>query len=354
MDNSNNESAGKLVPAKERQGMQVVPVSGEVPKADDGPISIEMQKLGVDGKAKETTGAIMSPAEAAQVKTNHCYVMFFTITFLCGSTLQGGWAVAECGQVGLVLDKKLGWNAFTDNKDEQRLLNNLTIVTVLVPLGFAIGSYAGGALLPRFGPRKLIIAVNVICLLFNILKLIESTAVIMLARLALGTALGVALVCLSKAINDTVPAQNAPQYGAFVNGGFGIGICLSNFMGLLIPLDNGDEGDVQKMLDDQNWRLVFGFPILLNLYTVIVLVFFIKHESIIQLLQSEDQNSELLQAELKKVYSIPSTVTYEQLVLKLRGEIQFSDPVPCTVIQGLSQKQYRRASINGMLLACFQ
>lgn len=38
------------------------------------------------------------------------------MTFLVGSTMQGGWAIAETGQVGLVLDKKLGWNVY-GNKD---------------------------------------------------------------------------------------------------------------------------------------------------------------------------------------------------------------------------------------------
>ena len=113
-----------------------------------------------------------------------------------------------------------------------------------MPLGFAIGSYFGGSLLPKYGSRKMIIAVNMICFFFNILKLIENTTMILTSRFILGTVLGVAIVGLSKAINDTVPAQNAPQYGAFVNGGFGIGIFLSNLMGLMIPIDNGNTGDV--------------------------------------------------------------------------------------------------------------
>lgn len=82
-------------------------------------------------------------------------------------------------------------------------------------------------------------------------------------------------------------------------------------MGLLIPLNNGEEGDIQKMKDDQNWRLVVGVPIILEMYTLIVLIFFIKHESIIQLLQNEDESSELLKNELKKVYSLPKSMTYE-------------------------------------------
>lgn len=69
-----------------------------------------------------------------------------------------------------------------------------------------VGAYLGGALLPRFGSRKLIIGANVISLIFNFVKLIENTTAIIVARLVYGTAMGLAAVCLSKAINDTVPA----------------------------------------------------------------------------------------------------------------------------------------------------
>lgn len=69
-----------------------------------------------------------------------------------------------------------------------------------------------------------------------------------------------------------------------MNAGFNAGNFLSNFFGLMIPLDNGGEGDVQKMIDDENWRIVFGFPIVLELFAIVTLLFIIKHESIIQLL----------------------------------------------------------------------
>lgn len=66
-----------------------------------------------------------------------------------------------------------------------------------------------------------------------------------------------------------------------MQAGFAFGIFTSNLMGLLIPIDNGKEGDVQKMIDDQNWRIVFGFPILLEIYVIAILLFVIKNESII-------------------------------------------------------------------------
>lgn len=216
---------------------------------------------------------------------------FFVLTFLFGSALQTGWVLSECGQVGLVLDQKLGWNA---TAEDAGFFNYLTIATVLPSPAVGIGGYFGGTLLPKYGSRKLIIATNIIALIFNLLKLIEATATIMVARFVVGLVMGIAVVCLSKAINDTVPAEHASLYGAFVNAGFGIGLFFSNLMGLLIPIDNGEEGDVQRMKDDQNWRLVFAVPILLELYTIIILLFYIKYESIIQLVQDNEPNSDLL------------------------------------------------------------
>lgn len=187
------------------------------------------------------------------IKTNHGYITFFVLTFLFGSTLQGGWALAECGQVGFVLDKKLKWGVFSINKDgkvEQDVLNNVTLITVLGHLGISLGCYIGGVFLPRFGSRKVIIGCNIISIIFNLIKLIENTAALMIGRIMFGTAMGVALVSLSKAINDTVPAQSQQIYGTFVNAGFGIGIFISNLLGLLVPIDISNEGNEQNMIDD--------------------------------------------------------------------------------------------------------
>lgn len=152
----------------------------------------------------------------------------------------------------------------------------MTIVTVLALLGLSVGSYFGGLMLPKFGSRKLILIANIVSLVFNILKLYLNTVTIMIARLVFGFCMGITCVCLSKAINDTVPAKDSAIYGAFVNAGFAIGITLSNCMGMLIPLDNGEEGDIQKMKDDENWRLLFGVPIILEIYTILALLYIFK------------------------------------------------------------------------------
>ena len=92
------------------------------------------------------------------------------------------------------------------------------------------------------------------------------------------------------------------------------------------------------MKDDQNWRYVFVVPMILEAYTVISLLLFIKNESIIRLLQNEAIDSEILIKQLKNVYSVPSEMTYVQLAQKLKSEMKFSDPVPCTIFQGFSKR----------------
>lgn len=148
--------------------------------------------------------------------------------------------MAECGQVGLVLDKKLGWNAF-GTSEESNLFNSLTISTILASVGMGVAGYFAGSLIPKYGSRKVLLVCNIIALLFNLVKLIENTAAIMVGRFMFGFTMGIACVCLSKAINDTVPSKFASQYGAFVNAGLGTGCCISNLLGFLIPIDSSSE-----------------------------------------------------------------------------------------------------------------
>ena len=48
------------------------------------------------------------------------------------------------------------------------------------------------------------------------------------------------------------------------------------------------------MIEDQNWRIVFGLPIVFELYSIIVLLFVIKHDSIIDLIQKKGTDSPIL------------------------------------------------------------
>jgi len=75
------------------------------------------------------------------------------------------------------------------------------------------------------------------------------------------------------ALNESVPGEFMQYYGMFIGGGYCTGIFLSNFVGLAVPLDEGKPDDLIKILDDQNWRLVFGLPILLSGFAFVLIAF---------------------------------------------------------------------------------
>ena len=66
--------------------------------------------------------------------------------------------MSEVGQVGFVLDKKLAWSEGENNQ----LFDNITICTVLGPLGIAIGSQLGGIMMARVGLWNLLACCNLL------------------------------------------------------------------------------------------------------------------------------------------------------------------------------------------------
>ena len=123
-----------------------------------------------------------------------------------------------------------------------------------------------------------------------------------------------------------------------LNGGFAIGLFISNLLGFIVPLDHGDKGDVLKMIEDERWRIVFSAPILLSIISIICLLCFIKEVSIISLLDKEDADSQVLQDELKKIYILKGSMTYKKLAMKLKKEIKIKEGNPTGVIYAFRSK----------------
>lgn len=74
-------------------------------------------------------------------KINHMYLTFMCMQFMLCSTFQAGWFLVEYAQVGFILDRKLNWNA--DGRDtggDTPILNNITILILLLMIGMAIGA----------------------------------------------------------------------------------------------------------------------------------------------------------------------------------------------------------------------
>lgn len=116
-------------------------------------------------------------------------------------------------------------------------------------------------MLARVGHWNLLVLCNILQLLLSAsLKQVPITAVIMAGRFVSGLLVGHQNICFAKALNDTVPAEVLNSYAVLMSSSFNAGLLLSNIVGIVVPLNNGQPGDVERMINDENWRVVFAFP----------------------------------------------------------------------------------------------
>jgi len=146
----------------------------------------------------------------------------------------------------------------------------ITILQCLGTFGLGIGSAIGPKLVPKYGVREVLLVSNVFAICGCGLKLILSTGTIYAGKFLHGVFAGIQIICMNKALGDTVPNHYAQAYGILVNAGITGGIFFSNFLGVLIPLE---EAGKDAMMADKNWRVVYGFPIILATYSILVTLF---------------------------------------------------------------------------------
>jgi len=72
-----------------------------------------------------------------------------------------------------------------------------------------------------------------------------------------------------------------------INAGIVVGAFLSNFIALLVPVEDKNDPDSYVALkNDENWRLVFGFSAVAEIVSLIFLVCSVKHISLLDLVKT--------------------------------------------------------------------
>ena len=123
---------------------------------------------------------------------------------LAATSMQLGAVLAENGFVGFVLAEKMGWNK------EGTAVMKYTLTTVVGQLGIATGCLFGPKIIKwneKHNISKILYGFNVLAILVNFLKLVESFYCIAFARLIFGFCSGLLNITLTKCLNDTVPVE---------------------------------------------------------------------------------------------------------------------------------------------------
>jgi len=211
---------------------------------------------------------------------NHLYLTCFSLLLAMASAIQVGYILSCNGQVGFVLAQKLGW-------EQSSFFNNVVLSATLSPMGIAIGSLIGGIVADKISLRNLILVANAFGILFNFVNIQETTPTILLGRFFAGVAGGLMNFSFGKALNETVPQEHSSAYGMLVNAGICAGIFFAGVMGLIIPLEDiNDPTSYEKMKNDQNWKIVWGVPILMGALSLILIPIFIKSLSLKNVIQT--------------------------------------------------------------------
>ena len=140
-------------------------------------------------------------------------------------------------------------------------------MTVIGPIGIAAGSTFGGKMSEVVGGiRRLIITANLVAIAANLLKLYMTLPTMLIGRFIFGFTTGLMNFSLNKAINDTVPASHAQNYGLAVNAGICLGLFTAGLCSLVVPIEDPlDSSSLIALKQDENWRIVYSVPILIEL-----------------------------------------------------------------------------------------
>eukprot|EP00356_Strombidium_inclinatum_P007689 CAMPEP_0170500762 /NCGR_PEP_ID=MMETSP0208-20121228/35997_1 /TAXON_ID=197538 /ORGANISM="Strombidium inclinatum, Strain S3" /LENGTH=435 /DNA_ID=CAMNT_0010778949 /DNA_START=186 /DNA_END=1490 /DNA_ORIENTATION=- len=239
--------------------------------------------------------------------------------------------------------------------ETEGLLTNLTILTVCGSLGLGIGSIAGGSLAASLGGiRRTMLISNVVAIISCCLKLIEWFPALVAGRLLFGICCGAQQFCMSKALNDTVPVKKIQLFSQFINGGLGIGVFISNLLGFLIPiLDEEDPQSRADLIADENWRIVYGFSIVCEVFALIIIPLAFPSLSLSSLVQSGEK--EQAKTLVKRVYKLAHLGAEEEdkaaeEIVNILGSTTSGSSSDLTLGEALTSKQHRFTSWNAVIM----
>ena len=184
---------------------------------------------------------------------------------------------------------------------------------------------------------------DLVIIVGTLLSLIRTIPTIIIGRFICGCASGVFNICMSKSISESVPASRASIFQPATNIGIrGAGvICL--LLGLTLP------EIASEQVNDQNWRLIYGFPLIWATLQLFMTTTIFKYEPINFLIQ-KGKDDEALQF-LPLLYSTPAglsekekTEIYRDFILNERLHLKPGQHHHVSFKEAISSPQYAKAS----------
>ena len=186
------------------------------------------------------------------------------------------------------------------------------LITAMIPLGAAIGSFFSSYSFQFLGRKKSCFLMDILCIVGTVLSMIAQIPLLLIGRLLCGMTVGVNSILVGLYIREIVPLELSDIFGSLGNFTLNIGILVCFLLGLNII----SEDDLKTGQTDQWWRLMFGIPIIICFIRSLMILFVFKYDSPIYLI-SNNQNDEAMQM-FKKLYKEDQVQEiYEKISLRV-------------------------------------
>ena len=143
-----------------------------------------------------------------------------------------------------------------------------------VIVGLAAGAMFGGKII-LIGRRKTMILMNLIGMVGVSMTLIENLWMLLIGRVIYGLAVGVESVCMPRYVEEYLPLHKYSLCIGIYAFSINIGSLFALTDAIILPKDT----DTQALLDDEVlWRLIFGLPLVLFIFSTMGFLFYIKYD----------------------------------------------------------------------------
>lgn len=164
------------------------------------------------------------------------------------------------------------------------------LITAVIPLGAAVGSFFSSYGFKLLGRRKSCFVLDLLCIIGTGLTLIETLPCLLIGRLLCGMTVGVNSILVGLYIREICPLELSDVFGSFGNFTLNIGILVCFLLGLncLSPeeLDAGEKNNW--------WRLMFGIPIVICMIRSLFILIFFNYDSPIYLLSNNENDAAMI------------------------------------------------------------